>query len=1002
LIGTAAALIALAAPSLAHAATVDVSIASPPDGAHSLSGTIPVLVDASADVGIYSVQLQIDGQYFGVPVTTPISPYRYEIDVDSSTLAVGTHTLTAIATDWSQIGGGDRWASDDVTIDVGPAYPTISITAPAANTLVRGTQTVTASTTAAATPATTTLSVDGTALASSSWDTTKVADGSHTISGTILDARGKSASASSTVTVDNTAPTTSITSPAAGTFAQGTLAAQASASDAYGVARVQFLIDGQPVGSPVTSPDGGSGYVYSASLSLSGLASGTHTVADVATDAAGNTATSSAVSFTIGNAPPTATITVPPDWTFAHGTTPITVSVSGGTAPVTATLLVDGKATGSPISTAPYVFSWDTTKSSDGTHTVAASVKDASGRTATSTALHLTVDNTLPSVYLIQPAPNTYFQGSLPVQAHASDAHGVQSVQFLVDGVASGPAVPLPDTAGGFTYSASLAIGSLANGQHTVQARATDAAGLQATSSAVTFYTGASPTVVTVTAPAPFTFVHGTTPVTVGVTGGTAPYSVQAIVDGVAATASTPITGTTGSVQWNTTSLIDGTHSLMVAVKDGSGKTSYSTPQSVTVDNMAPSATMYLPSLTPGYAYARIGADTTAQVHASDLFGVKSVQFTVDGTAVGPLLVAPDSGQQYLYSETIPASAFPAGMHTLTAIVTDNAGNTTTAPPVQVKGGPFVYVPVLNYHGIIGPLDEEPDIYDQTAAQADAELAYLKANGYQSITIAQYSTWLKTGALPAGITKPVLITVDDGLTDEQAWDPLLQKYGFKAVLYAVTGYADNNTPGANDPTGNMSWTQLKALAANGRWTIAFHAGQYGHGDFSDPTSTINLGSGQVESFAPSCFWYYGCLGTITTTTTTGTGRNRKTTVTTAPETPAQFESQVSAEVSAGIAELKKQIPTADVTSFACPWNACGQWTTSYNDASNTIQGWLPGYFASLFPIVFTQTNPITYGLASGTVGALNAFNRHYRFEVHTDTTIDQFAAALTDPAFANN
>jgi hypothetical protein len=56
--------------------------------------------------------------------------------------------------------------------------------------------------------------------------------------------------------------------------------------------------------------------------------------------------------------------------------------------------------------------------------------------------------------------------------------------------------------------------------------------------------------------------------------------------------------------------------------------------------------------------------------------------------------------------------------------------------------------------------------------------------------------------------------------------------------------------------------------------------------------------------------------------------------------------------------------------------------------------------ASTFPIVFTETNPVTYANASGTVGSLTGFNRRYRFEVHTDTTIGQFTAALTDPAFA--
>ena len=186
------------------------------------------------------------------------------------------------------------------------------------------------------------------------------------------------------------------------------------------------------------------------------------------------------------------------------------------------------------------------------------------------------------------------------------------------------------------------------------------------------------------------------------------------------------------------------------------------------------------------------------------------------------------------------------GLHSVSATVSDAAGNVTNAPPLSIKTGPLTYVPVLNYHGITGPLDPAPDVYDESPAQADAELAYLKANGYQSITVEQYQAWLQTGALPAGVTKPVLITVDDGLTDELAWDPLLQKYGFKAVLYVVTGFADNTTPGDNDPIAHMSWTQIQTLSRNGRWQIAFHAGLDGHADFSDAIS-IPLNSTQTQS-----------------------------------------------------------------------------------------------------------------------------------------------------------
>ncbi len=985
----------------ASTSSIEVSITSPVDGAHSLSGIVPIFVSASADAGIYSVQLVVDGLPIGAPVTTAAGPYEYEIPWDTSGVSVGTHVLTAVATDWSQPGGGVQQASAPVTVDVGPPYPTVTLTAPHANTFAHGTVSLAASVSGGQAPTTVSYMVDGNPLASSSWNTTSVRDGSHTVSATVTDGRGKTATDSATVTVDNTPPTTSIAAPVVGSYAIVTLAAQASASDAFGIASVQFEIDGAPVGNLLTSPDSSGGYTYSSTLNLSGLAGGAHTLTDIATDDAGNTTTSAGVSFTIGYGPPAVSVTSPLPGTFSRGTISVAASVTAGTPPDSVQLLVDGRASGSP-QTSGYLFSWSTTGLADGAHMLSATVTDSQGRTSTSAPISVTVDNTAPTTSILAPPAGNYFQTTMPVQAHASDAYGVQSVQFLIDGTPVGSALTSPDTTGGYTYSASLGISSLTNGPHTLTDIATDYAGNTTTSAPISFFVGVGPPTVAITSPINHSFAAKTISISATVTGGTAPYTGKLLVDGVATNVVPTVVGSTLTFQWNTTGTPDGSHTLAVQVTDVALATATSTVVNVTVDNTPPKAIMYLPTPLPGYTYARDNGSTTFQVHASDANGVTSVQFTVDGNLVGARLTQPDTSGTYLYSISFDTSTLTAGMHSVSAIVTDNAGNTTVAAALAIKSGPIVYVPVLNYHAIEGPLDSEPDIYDETSAEASAELAYLKANGYQSITIGQYETWLKTNTLPAGITKPVLITVDDGLTDEEAWDPLLQQYGYTAVLYVVTGFADNKTPGDDDPAGNMSWAQIKALAANGRWQISFHAGEYGHGDYSEAVNTIKLSSTQTESFSPTCFTYYNCLGTITTTTTTGTGKTKKTTTTTAPETPAQFESQVQAEVTAGRAELLKEVPTADTTSWACPWNACGQWTNFYNDPSGTIQNWMPGYFASLFPIVFTQTDPITYGLASGNVGPLNGDNRHYRFEVHTDTTIAEFAAALADPGFANN
>lgn len=98
---------------------------------------------------------------------------------------------------------------------------------------------------------------------------------------------------------DVTPPTVSITSPANGATVSGTISVSANASDNVGVAGVQFTIDGGNLGSEITTAP------FSTSLNTALYANGSHTLAAVARDAAGNKSTAS-VSVTVSNttAPP--------------------------------------------------------------------------------------------------------------------------------------------------------------------------------------------------------------------------------------------------------------------------------------------------------------------------------------------------------------------------------------------------------------------------------------------------------------------------------------------------------------------------------------------------------------------------------------------------------------------------------------------------------------------------------------------------------------------------
>jgi len=103
--------------------------------------------------------------------------------------------------------------------------------------------------------------------------------GSHTLVLTVTDSLGSSAMDSTTVTVeDTTAPATVLTAPADGSTVAGTVTVAATASDAVGVAQVEFYAAGVLIGTDASSP-------YSVAWTAQG---GTVTLTARAFDAAGN------------------------------------------------------------------------------------------------------------------------------------------------------------------------------------------------------------------------------------------------------------------------------------------------------------------------------------------------------------------------------------------------------------------------------------------------------------------------------------------------------------------------------------------------------------------------------------------------------------------------------------------------------------------------------------------------------------------------------------------
>jgi hypothetical protein len=95
-----------------------------------------------------------------------------------------------------------------------------------------------------------------------------------------------------------------------------------------------------------------------------------------------------------GATPPSVSLTTPSPNSTVSGKTTVAASASDPKYAITGVqFLLDGSALGTEVTTAPYTITWDTSTATAGPHTLAATVFSASGLSATSTAINVTVDN---------------------------------------------------------------------------------------------------------------------------------------------------------------------------------------------------------------------------------------------------------------------------------------------------------------------------------------------------------------------------------------------------------------------------------------------------------------------------------------------------------------------------------------------------------------------------------------------------------------------------------
>ena len=177
-----------------------------------------------------------------------------------------------------------------------------------------------------------------------------------------------------------------MTAPATGALVSGQVDLAATASDDIGVAKVEFLVDDQVVGTDNGAP-------YTTTLDSTTLADGPHAVRSRATDTSDNVTLGDPITITVDNGAPTVALSTPAAGALVHGSAALAAVAtdSGGVDHVD--FLVDDQVAATDASD-PYSANIDTTTLADGPHAIRARAVDRAGHVTLGDPVTVTVDNT--------------------------------------------------------------------------------------------------------------------------------------------------------------------------------------------------------------------------------------------------------------------------------------------------------------------------------------------------------------------------------------------------------------------------------------------------------------------------------------------------------------------------------------------------------------------------------------------------------------------------------
>ncbi len=375
-------------------------------------------------VGMAQVEFYVDSTLIGTATDAP-----YAVSLNTKEFSDGSHTLKAVA--YNRLGTS---ASTIQNVSIYNTAPSVSFTVPENNAKIAGVFNVTANgVDSVVGMARVEFYVDSTLIGTAtdapyavSLNTKEFSDGSHTLKAVAYNRLGTSASAIQNVSIYNTAPVVTFTSPAKDSKVAGQVSLGAKvASSPVGITRVEFYVDSKLVGTSTVSP-------YVVKLDTRKVADGLRVLKAVAYNSLGVSGATSQ-NVTIYNKPPTLSLALSPNTREVTGI----LKISAKATDVMGIARVDFFAGSLLIGTdtsAPYGAQIDTTTLPNGSCSIKAVAYNKLG-TMASAIVNVIIANPLPSVIFTAPKNGSSVTGVINLAANIVDPAAIQRVEYYVDSV---------------------------------------------------------------------------------------------------------------------------------------------------------------------------------------------------------------------------------------------------------------------------------------------------------------------------------------------------------------------------------------------------------------------------------------------------------------------------------------------------------------------------------------------------------------------------------------